>query len=86
MLYPVVSYLIYESFSGFITSVGEERTFFLPSITCNYVISVRWSFLFLLALGIVYFLNPEVPALSHILWPYDPACVAPVRKHRGLKL
>ena len=51
ILYSIVSYL-YVSYSESITSVGEERAiFFLLSFTCNYVVSVRRGFLFLLVLG-----------------------------------
>ena len=46
-LYCVVSYFN-VSFSEFITSVGEERADNLLSFTCNYVVSVRRDFLFLL--------------------------------------
>ena len=46
ILYSIVSYL-YISCSGSITSVEEERAKF----TCNYVVSVRRGFLFLLVLG-----------------------------------
>ena len=53
-LYSIVSYL-YVSFGGLITSVGEERELiFLLLFTCNYVVSVRRGFLFLLVLGIGY--------------------------------
>ena len=38
--YSIVSYL-YVSFSGLITSVGEEKAIFLLSFTCNYVFFVR---------------------------------------------
>ena len=39
---------IYASCSGSIILVGEERAIFLPSFTCNYVVSVqRFLFLFL---------------------------------------
>ena len=38
--------------NGSITSVGGERAIFLLSFTCNYVVSVRRGFLFLLVLGI----------------------------------
>ena len=38
-------------YSGLITTVGEERYIFLLSFTCNYVVSVRRGFLFLLVLG-----------------------------------
>ena len=51
--YSIVSYLyIYVSFSGFITSVGEARANFLLSFTCNYMVSVRMGFFFLLKLEI----------------------------------
>ena len=50
-LYSIVRYL-YVRFSGLITSVWEERANFLLSFTFNYVIFVRWGFLFLLVLGI----------------------------------
>ena len=49
--YPIVSYL-YVSFSEFITSIWEERVYFLVSFTCNYVVSVRRGLLFLLVLRI----------------------------------
>ena len=49
--YSILSYL-YLSFSGLITSVGEERALFLPSFTCKYVVFVRRGLLFLLVLGI----------------------------------
>ena len=51
--YSIVIYL-YVSCSGSITSVEEEREnyFFLLPFTCNYVVSVRRGFLFLLVLGI----------------------------------
>ena len=42
--------LLYVSFSGLITSVGGREGFFLLSFTCNYVVSVRRSFLSLLVL------------------------------------
>ena len=45
--YSFVSYL-YASFSGLITSVGEERAIFF--CTCNYVVSVRRGFIFFLVL------------------------------------
>ena len=38
--YHIVSNL-YVSFSGLITSFGEEKVFFLLSFTGNYVVSVR---------------------------------------------
>ena len=41
----------YVSCSGLISSVGEERAIFLRLFTCNYVVSVRRGFLFLLVLG-----------------------------------
>ena len=41
------SYL-YVSFSGLIISVWEERATLLQSFTCNFVVSVRRGFLFLL--------------------------------------
>ena len=50
ILYFIVSYL-YVSCSGSITSIGEERANFLLSFTCNYVVSVRRGFLFLLVPG-----------------------------------
>ena len=43
---------IYVSCSGLITSVGEDRAIFLLSFTCNYVVSVRRGFLFLLVFRI----------------------------------
>ena len=46
-----VSYL-YVSFSGLITSVGEERAIFLLSIVRIYVVSVRRGFSLLLVLRI----------------------------------
>ena len=46
ILYSIVIYL-YVSCSGSITSVGEERATF----TCNYVVSVRRGFLFIVVLG-----------------------------------
>ena len=49
--YSVVDYL-YVSFSGLITSVGEESQFFLLSSTRKNVVSVRRGFLLLLVLGI----------------------------------
>ena len=42
ILYSIVSYL-YESCSGSITSVGEERANSSAIITCNYVVSFRSS-------------------------------------------
>ena len=42
----------YVSFSGLITSVGEEIVNFSTIVNCNYVVSVRGSFLFLLVLGL----------------------------------
>ena len=47
----VVSYL-YVNFSGLICLVGEKIAIFLLSFKCNYVVSDRRSFLFLLVLGI----------------------------------
>ena len=48
----VVSYS-YVSFSGLITSVGEERANFSVIVySCNYVVSIWMSFLFLLVLRI----------------------------------
>ena len=49
-----MSYFVFYcvNLSGSITWVGEERTFFLLSFTCYYVVSVRKGFLFLLVLGI----------------------------------
>ena len=49
-LYSIVSYL-YVSCSGSITSVAKERAKCLLPFTCNYVVSVRTGFLFLLVLG-----------------------------------
>ena len=43
-------FIIYTSCSGSITSVGEERAICLLSFTCNYVVSFRRGFLFLLVL------------------------------------
>ena len=52
ILYSIGSDL-YVSCSGSITSVGEERELIFPLLfTCNYVVSVRRGFLFLLVLGI----------------------------------
>ena len=48
MLYYIVSYV---SCSGSITSVGGERASLSGIVCCNYVVSVRRGFLFLLALG-----------------------------------
>ena len=45
--YSVVSYL-FVSFSVLIISVGKRELNFLPSFTCNYIVSVRRSILFLL--------------------------------------
>ena len=51
ILYSIVSYL-YVNCSGLITSVGEERELIcLLLFTCNYVVSVRRGFVFLLVLG-----------------------------------
>ena len=44
--------ILYVNFRGFITSVWEERAIFLLHITCNYVVSVRRVFHFLLSLVI----------------------------------
>ena len=49
--YSIVSYLC-VSCSGSITSVGKEAATFPVSFTCNYVVSIRRCFLFLLVLGI----------------------------------
>ena len=49
ILYSNVSYL-YVRCRGSITSVGEERAYL--SFNCNYVVSVRRGFLFLLMLWI----------------------------------
>ena len=46
ILYSIVIYL-YVSCSGSFTSVGEERAIF----TCNYVVSIRRGFLFIVGLG-----------------------------------
>ena len=46
-----VSYL-YVSCSGSITSVGRRELICLLSFTCNYVVSVRRGFVFLLVLRI----------------------------------
>ena len=46
ILYSIVSYL-YVSCSGLVASVGEERA----NVCCNYMVSVRRGFLFLLVLG-----------------------------------
>ena len=51
VLYSIVSYL-YVGCSGSITSVGEERASLSAIVTCNYVVSVRRGFIFLLVLGI----------------------------------
>ena len=48
--YSILSYL-YGSCSGSITLVGEERAVFLLLFTCNYMVSVRKGFLFLLVPG-----------------------------------
>ena len=49
--YFIVSYLFVRC-KGPITSVGEERELIcLLSFTCNYVVSLRRGFLFLLMLG-----------------------------------
>ena len=50
MSYSFVYYL-HVSFSRLITSVGEERGFFLLSFTRNFVVSVLRCFLFLGCLG-----------------------------------
>ena len=47
-----LSFFLYVSFSGLITTAGEERAIFMLSFTCNYVVSVRRDFLFPLVLGI----------------------------------
>ena len=53
-LYSFVVYL-YVNGSGSITSVGEERELIcLLLFTCNYVVSVWRSFLFLWVLGMGY--------------------------------
>ena len=49
-LSSMVIYL-YVSCSGSITSIGEERANLSAEFTCNYVVSVRKSFLFLTVLG-----------------------------------
>ena len=49
--YSIVIY-VYISCSGLITSVGEERAYFLLSFTCNYVVTVRRGFLFLSVIGL----------------------------------
>ena len=49
-----------------ITSVGEERAAFLLSITCNFIVSVRKSFLFLWILRkgcIIYFWAHPGPSI-----------------------
>ena len=50
ILHFVVSDL-HVRFSELITAAGKNRAFFLPSITCNYEVSVCRGFLFLLAMG-----------------------------------
>ena len=52
MLYFIcfVNYL-YVSYSGLITSVGEERAICLLAFTCYYVVSVLRGFLMLWVLG-----------------------------------
>ena len=50
ILYSIVSYLCVGC-SGSITSVGEERAYLSAIFTCNYVVSVRRGFLFLMVLG-----------------------------------
>ena len=47
ILYCLFCCLLLESklFSGIITSVGEERAYFLLSSTCSFVVSVRRGFL-----------------------------------------
>ena len=42
-------FVLFICFSGLITSVREKRANFLLTFTCNYVVSVRWGFLFLWA-------------------------------------
>ena len=49
-MYSIVTHL-YVSCSGSITSVGEESANLSAMLTCNYMVSVRWGFLFLLVLG-----------------------------------
>ena len=50
VLYSFVGYL-YVSCSGSITSIGKRELIRLLSLTCNYVVSVRRGFPFLLVLG-----------------------------------
>ena len=52
VFYCSIDSYLYVSCRGSITSVGEERELIcLLSFTCNYVVSVRRGFLFLLVLG-----------------------------------
>ena len=52
ILYSIVSYL-YVSCSGSMTLVGKEREIlFLLSFTCNYAVSFRIGYHFLLVLGV----------------------------------
>ena len=59
---------LYVSFSGSLTSVGDERVLIcLLLFTCNYVVSVQRGFLFLWVLGMGY-----VMLLCHSLsLPYN---------------
>ena len=50
ILCSTVSYL-YVCCSGSITSVWKERAYLSAIVTCNYVVSIRRGFHFLLVLG-----------------------------------
>ena len=64
-LYSIVSYL-YVSYSGLITSVGEERANYLL-FTCNHVVSVKRGFPFLLVHGQAVLFYCGTPWAVHII-------------------
>ena len=66
ILHAIVSYL-YVSFCGLITSVGEETAIFSAMVSCNYVVSVRSGFPFLLVLGKCCVINWGTHCAFHIL-------------------
>ena len=56
-------------------TVGEERADFSASFTCNYVVSVRRIFLFLLVLGIGCVIFSDAPwAFNIIIFLYYHIC------------
>ena len=74
---------LYESVSGSLTSVGEERELIcLLLFTCNYVVSVWRGFLFLWVLGMGY----VILSCHSLSLPYNSFDIKVMLRHSCLTL